>query len=74
MVNLRIRLYDGALVEVQGLRGPLTAVQCPHNSAHFEISGHLYDACGRAALPRTRVPKILMVYSMGCHVLGAASF
>jgi hypothetical protein len=72
MVNLRIRLYDGALVEVQGLRGPLRAVQCPHDPTHFEISGFLYDAGGRAALPRTRAPKILMVYSMGCQLLKTA--
>ncbi|WAC47948.1 hypothetical protein OVA03_14770 [Asticcacaulis sp. SL142] len=72
MVNLRIRLYDGALVEAQGLRGPLTAVQCPNNPTHFEISGFLYDASGRAALPRTRVPKILMVYSTGCQLLKTA--
>ena len=73
MVNLRIRLYDGALVELEGHRGPLTAVQCPHPPAQFEISGFLYDVCGRAALPRTRVPKILMVYSTGSRLYKSAS-
>lgn len=72
MAKLRIRLYEGALVEVQGLRGPFSVAQLPHDPTGFVIAGFLYDACGRAALPRTRVPKILMVYSTGCQLLKRA--
>ncbi|MDC7676178.1 hypothetical protein [Asticcacaulis machinosus] len=72
MLNLRIRLYEGALVELEGHRGPLTAVQCPQHPAQFEISGYLYDVCGRSKLPRSKAPKILMVYSPGCRLLKTA--